>query len=118
MCESRIEELREERARQEAKFPNQVLPATPAQIWPHMNPLRSARDLETPSESRAKQICDKAAADGSLTRMYILSEEHSEVAEAGALGDAVAMRAELPPVDGRLRPHDHGDRCGPHGFSG
>lgn len=90
-----IDAIERERQRQEAKFPGQKLPASPALLWPHFDEHRTARHLEIPSESRAKFLCDTAARNGSLTHGEILSEEHSEAQAAAARKDPAALREEL-----------------------
>ena len=96
--QSLLDDIERERHRQEQKFPGQVLPASPAQLWPHFDELRAARHLEIPSEARAKQLCDTAAKRGHLTHGEVLSEEHSEAQAAAARKDPVALREELVQV--------------------
>ncbi|HUX17258.1 MAG TPA: hypothetical protein VMW52_12350 [Phycisphaerae bacterium] len=93
--QSLLDEIERERHRQEAKFPGQVLPASPAQLWPHFDEHRTARHLEIPSEARAKFLCDEAHRRGQLTHGEVLSEEHSEAQAAAARKDPVALRTEL-----------------------
>lgn len=73
-------EVAAERRRQEAKFPNQVLPngtGGPA--------MRMYAEL-------ARATCDQEAVNGTLTWWDVL---HEEWAEAGAEDDHAALRAEL-----------------------
>lgn len=90
-----IDAIKRERQRQEAKFPGQKLPASPALLWPHFDEYRTAKHLEIPSEARAKFLCDVAVRNGALTHSEVLSEEHSEAQAAAARKDPVALREEL-----------------------
>lgn len=93
--DSLVADLRAERERQEAEFPGQVCPATPAQIYYNRGERGVSMSLGTPTEALAKHLCDTAFACGIGTWAHILSEEHSEALAAGAKGDAAAMREEL-----------------------
>ncbi len=93
--QSLLNEIERERHRQEEKFPGQVLPASPALLWPHFGEVRTARHLEIPTEARAKFLCDSAYENGNLTHGEVLSEEHSEAQAAAARKDPVELRKEL-----------------------
>ena len=90
--------IRAERARQDRKWGAQdhpdlcpVLTSRPCGATPQHH----AEDLEIPTASRAKYLCDSAFVAGRAHWGAILSEEIAEAVEAAALGDVDALRKEL-----------------------
>jgi hypothetical protein len=77
-----LEDVRDERRRQDVKFPGQSLPDGTDVAW-------------TRASDRAKALCERAAREGRLTWRHVLREEFWE---AMAETDPDALRVELVQV--------------------
>lgn len=90
--ETILNEIRQERIKQETKWGEQNHPVLdPALV--RRDPTRMCEELEIPSETRAKRLCEVNNARGANNWMTILVEEVSEAASCGE--DVVALRKEL-----------------------
>jgi hypothetical protein len=76
-----IEEIKEERKRQDAKWGVQNHPCLDLGLL-NRSPERMCEEYEIPTESRAKQLCDRSFLVGSGTFAHIAVEEMSEVVSA------------------------------------
>lgn len=92
--ESVLEEVSQERLKQDAKFGTQNHPNLPkrfaggnADWWAGVLGIRTAQ--------RAKYACDTATAARDTNWSHVLVEEVAEVIEQAALNDAAKLRAEL-----------------------
>lgn len=91
-----LAQVRAERARQEAKFPEQHLPSIPAAAIGNRTILHG-RYLLT-DERQAKAKVERLARAGSLTWLDVLIEELAEAMEAAAFEPDANLRAELVQV--------------------
>lgn len=82
-----------ERARQDAKFPEQV-----GVDIPDVDPADHIPGTNFPSEGTAKRSCDAAFTEGRPTWLHILFEEVAEIYAPAVKGDQEKLRAELVQV--------------------
>lgn len=98
VTEAVLQEVRRERARQDAKWGEQNHPdAHPVLLSRDggVTPRRLAEEHGVPTGTRARQMCQTAGARGEVSFMHILVEEIGEALDEVALGDASALREEL-----------------------
>lgn len=90
--ENVLNEIKDERLKQEAKWGQQNHPILDP-ILLDRPPVRMCQEYEIPSENRARQMCETHANRGDLTYMHILMEEVSEAASCGR--NTSSLRKEL-----------------------
>lgn len=81
--ENIFDEIRIERAKQEAKWGEQNHPILEP-VLIDRDATRMCEEYEIPSENRAKSMCEINFSRGTGTWMHILVEEISEVASCGS----------------------------------
>lgn len=102
--EAVLEDIRDERQRQEAKFPDQHLPdiVVPDAILEMAVGVERADKAAhwhgIPTEARAKDVCEVQFRAGLGSWLDVLVEEVAEVVRPAIDGDLVKLRAELVQV--------------------
>ncbi len=92
MMENIFNEIRKERAKQEAKWGEQNHPILDP-ILIEKSGQSMCKSYEIPSEDRARKMVETCAEQGNLTFMHILIEEISEAVSCGSNIDE--LRTEL-----------------------
>ncbi len=95
---SALDDVREERGRQDAKWGEQNHPDLCPVLTnrePPADAARHAEDLEVPTANRARGMCQAAFAQGHGSYALIALEEFCEAIEAAAEGTRDELRAEL-----------------------
>jgi len=88
-----------ERIRQDQKWGVQSHPdICPCCTKRQYTPEETAGIMGVPTAKAARELCEGAADSGNLSWSHILNEEHSEVVEAAAQGNAEALKLELTQV--------------------